>query len=112
MDFRKIVPLFLLGVALPTLAEIRTEIDARELKPSNMTVPTSVNSRLSFRACNSCDIETARLTPATTFSFNGEVMEFADFRDAMLVLRQRNKGYALVSIDTKSNTVHSLQVAD
>lgn len=112
MDFRKLIPLFLLGVALPSLAEIRTEIDARELKPSNMTVPTSVNSRLSFRACNSCDIETARLTPATTFSFNGEAMEFADFRDAMLVLRQRNKGYALVSIDTKSNTVHSLQVAD
>ena len=97
---------------MPAVADIRTEVDARELEPSNMTVPTTVNSRISFRACDACDIETVRLTANTRFTVNGEVMTFARFRDAMLVLRQRKKGYALLSVDTRSNTVNSLQVAD
>jgi len=112
MEFRKALLIISLCITLPAMADIRTEIDARELKPSNMTVPTSANSRLSFRDCDSCDVETVRLTPATVFTVNGEAMEFAVFRNAMLVLRQRGKGYALVSIDTKSNTVMRLQVTD
>lgn len=112
MDFRKVILIISLCVTLPALADIRTLTDARETEPVNMTVPTSANSRLSFRTCNACDLETARLTPATTFSVNGEVMEFADFREVLLVLRQRGDGYALISIDTETRTVQSLQVAD
>lgn len=112
MDFRKALIILSMCITLPALADIRTVVDARELRPSNMTVPTSTNSRLSFRACDACDIETARLTPATTFFMNGEAMEFADFRNAVLALRQRNDGYALLSINAETKTVLSLRVAD
>ena len=111
MDFRKGLLLVIsLCVALPAAAEIRTILDAREAKPSNMTVPTSVNSRVSFRSCDECDVSTARLTPATVFTVNGEVMEFAAFRQALLVVRRQGEGYALIQIDTQTNTVKSLQV--
>ena len=112
MDFRKGLIILSVCVALPAMAEIRTLTDARETSPSNMTVPTTSNSRLSFRACDECDLVTARLTPTTAYTVNGERMEFADFRKALLVMRSRGEGYALISIDTQSKTVTSLQVAD
>ena len=112
MDFRKGLIMLSVCVALPAMAEIRTLTDARETSPSNMTVPTTSNSRLSFRTCSECDLVTARLTPATSFTINGARMEFEDFRKAFLVLRARGNGYVLVSIDTESKTVKSLQVAD
>ena len=112
MDFRKGLIALSLCVSLPAMGEIRTLIDARETSPSNMTVPTSSNSRVSFRICDDCDLETARLTPDTAYTVNGERMEFADFRKALLVLRARSDGYALVSVDTDTNTIASLMVAD
>jgi len=112
MDFRKGLIILSVCIALPAMAEIRTLTDARETRPSNMTVPTTSNSRLSFRACTECDLVTARLTPTTAYHFNGENMEFAEFRKALLILRGRNEGYVLVSIDMESKTVTSLQVAD
>ena len=112
MDFRKGLIALALCVSLPAMGEIRTLIDARETKPSNMTVPTTPNSRVSFRTCDECDLETARLTPDTAYTVNGERMEFVDFRKALLALRSRNDGYALVSVDTDTKTVASLMVAD
>ena len=112
MDFRKLLVIFSVCVALPAMAEIRTLTDSRELRPSEMTVPTSVNSRVAFRSCEECDLETARLTPATAFSVNGNVVEFDDFRQAFIILRQRGNGYALLSIDTKNQTIVSIKVAD
>ena len=112
MDFRKIAIMLSVCVALPAMAEIRTLTDARETRPSNMTVPTTSNSRVSFRTCEECELMTARLTPDTAFSVNGERLAFADFRKAFLVLRSRSEGYVLVSIDTESKTITSLQVAD
>lgn len=112
MDFRKGLIALSLCISLPAMGEIRTLIDARETKPSNMTVPTTPNSRVSFRICDECDLETARLTPETVLIVNGERMEFVDFRKALLVLRARSDGYALVSVNTETKTVASLMVAD
>lgn len=112
MDFRKSILVAALCLAMPAYADIRTEIDARELQPSNMTVPSSNNSRISFRACDACDLETVRLTPATQYLLNGEVLKFSEFRSAFLTIRRRSNGYALLSIDARSKTVNKVEMTD
>ena len=100
----------------PALAkfEIVTLINAVETAPSNIILPSSINGMVSFRACDGdCDDEyqRARLTEATTFVVDGERVKFEDFRKAFAVIRGSDDGYALVSYDTKSKTVTSIDVA-
>ena len=100
----------------PALAnfEIVTLINAVETAPSNIVLPASVNGMVSFRACDSdCDddYQRARLTEGTTFAVNGEAVKFEDFRKAFASIRGSEDGYALVSYDTKSKTVTSIDVA-
>ena len=112
MDFRKGILILALSVALPAFAEIRTLIDSMEIRPSDMTVPTSLNSRVSYRTCLECKLDSARLTPETTFRVRGEQAKFADFRLELVTLRQRNRGYTLLSVDTRTGTILSIHLAD
>lgn len=112
MDFRKSILVAALCMSMPALGDIRTEVDAREVQPSNMTVPSSTNSRISYRVCDACDLETVRLTPATRFLINGELLEFSEFRNAFLTIRRRSNGYALLSIDARSKTVAQVEMTD
>ncbi len=93
-------------------AEIRTLVDAIETDPSFLNVPTSVNSRLSFKSCEDCEYVTARLTPTTVYSLNGTAMKLADFRQGFNNGRHSRDGYALILIDTETNTVRSIEVAN
>ena len=101
-----------LCISTSALADIRTLVNAVETDPLFLNVPTTFNSRLSFKPCEDCDYVSARLTPATTYSLDGAAMEFADFRRGFSSRGHRSDGYALVLIDTETNTVQSIEVAN
>ena len=114
MKIRKALIAVLLCLTLPAAAEIVTLIDAVETSTANLTLPTASNGHMSFKPCaEGCDGSIrVRLTAKTSYVLNGESMDFTDFRREFYKLRRRIKDYALVSYDTRKNTVTSLRVGE
>lgn len=117
MNFRKTVAILALAISglvgNEAPADVITMVDAVETITANINVPTSTNGRLMFKACSdTCDEDfiAARLTPETLFWFNGQRMNFAEFRANFFNLRRGSDTYALVSYDTNTKTVTSLNV--
>ncbi len=114
MKFRTGLLIALLGLGVPVVADIVTLIDAVETSTANLTVPTASNGNLSFKPCaDDCEeIIRVRLTPETSYVLNGVAMEFIDFRREFSKLRRGSEDYALVSYDTKKNTVTSVRIGE
>ena len=119
MKLRKWISLAIIGLVLgqPAIAafEIVTLVNAVETSPSNIILPSSTSGMVSFRPCDEeCDAveyRRARLTDATKFAVNGKAVKFEEFRKAFAAIRGTEDSYALVSYDTKSKTVTSIDVA-
>lgn len=93
--------------------ELVTLVEATELSPSNIIFPQSVNGMMTFRPCaDACDAdyERARLTGETQFTVNGRGVKFADFQKSFSIIKTNKDSYALVSVDTKTKTVVSIQI--
>ena len=104
------------GAALAAPAQLVTQIEAIELSPSGIILPGSVNGMVTFRICKATDADCdkefsrARLTPETRFIVGEKAVRFDDFRQDFANIRSRKNGYALVSVDKKSNTITSIQI--
>jgi hypothetical protein len=102
-----------LGNAMAQKHSLVTLVEATELSPSNIIFPQSVNGMMTFKPCaDDCDEEykRARLTANTTFSVNGRGVSFSDFGKDFAAIRVSKDGYALVSVDTQTNTIVSIHI--
>ena len=116
MKIRVLITTLLLATGQYAVAdyEIVTLVRAMELSPSNMILPGSTNGMMTYRPCSDeCDLEfeRARLTPETTFSIEGKAVKFVDFQQEYAVAKTTEDGYALLSVDTKTKTVTSIDIA-
>ena len=118
MNIRAWKALIIFGLALSQTAyadfKIVTLVNAVETSPSNIILPSSTNGMVSFRPCDDgCEkkYERVQLTEATSFVVDGKRVNFEDFRNAFAVIRGSEDSYALVSYDTKTKTVTSIDVA-
>lgn len=114
MIFRQIIALAFLSISMAATADIVTLMDAVETSTANLSVPTASNGNLSFKPCaDGCDeIIRVRLTAETSFVLNGVSMEFIDFRREFYKLQRGSEDYALVSYDTRTNTITSVRVGE
>ena len=82
MKITQLVSAIVLVVALavPAAAEFRTVSRAYELSLSDVTVPPTLNSRISFKKCSDCEIQAVRVTPETRYSVNGRNVRFERFK--------------------------------
>lgn len=116
MKIRKSLIILALAFCQPAIAdyELVTLIDAVEMSPANMIMPATVNGMMTYKPCaDECDIEyeRARLTENTTFTVQGQRVKFDDFTKILNSIKQRESSYALVSVETKSKTVTSIDIA-
>ena len=115
MNTHRLVVLVAAVAALqPAFAQIETLVNAVETAPSNITLPASNNGMMTFRPCaEECDKDSkrVRVTPGTKFVIDGATVKWEDFRKLFPTIRQSDDGYALVSYDTKNNTLVSLEVS-
>ncbi len=94
-------------------AQLVTLVEATELSPSNIIFPQSMTGMMTFRPCAEIcdkDYERARLTAATQFTVNGRGVKFDDFQRDFAIIKTAKDSYALLSIDTKTKTVVSIQL--
>ena len=116
MKIRKSLIILALAFCQPALAgyELVTLINAVETSPSNIIMPATVNGMMTYRPCaDECDIdyERARLTASTTFTVEGRQVKFDEFTKVFNNIKKRESSYALVSVETKSRTVTSIDIA-
>lgn len=101
-------------VGQPALAQIVTLIDAIEVSPENIILPATTNGMMTFLPCaDECDkdYKRVRLTAGTTFSVNGKAVKFDEFRREFAIIKRAETSYALVSYETGTNIVISIQLA-
>ena len=95
-------------------AELKTLVDAIELSPSNIILPSSVNGTVTFLPCaGECEKEhrRARLTPDTRFTVDGKSVKFDVFRQNLAILSSDDESYALISVDMESLTITSINIS-
>jgi len=96
-------------------AQIVTVINAVETAPANIILPGDTEGMMTFRPCDGdCDEDyiRVRLSANTKFSVNGKNKKFADFRRDLATIKRDARSYALVSYETETNTVTSIQIAN
>lgn len=116
MKIRKSLLILALAFCQPALAdyELVTLINAVETSPSNIIMPATVNGMMTYKPCaDKCDsdYERARLTADTTFTVEGKTVKFDEFTVVFNSIKKRESSYALVSVETKSRTVTSIDIA-
>jgi hypothetical protein len=112
MTYRLGLLLLALCFSLPSFGDLKTLVEAKETSTAFMNVPTTDNSRMTFKGCEDCEFISVRLTPATAYYVRGEAMTFANFRKSFNNLKRSTEDYALVTYDTESGTATSIRVAD
>jgi hypothetical protein len=112
MNFRLGFVLFTTCIGAAANADVRTLVRAVETSTAFMNVPTTDNSRLTFKPCDECEFIEVRLTPATQYFLGGEQLPFAEFRTKFMGLRRSKQDYALVTFNAESSTVTSVRVSD
>jgi hypothetical protein len=110
MTIRKTLIATLLLLGAPAFALI----DAVELSPDNIILPGTTNGTMTFKPCvGKCDQDhkRARLTADTRFVVEGRAVKFEEFRRNHAALRRSKDSYALVSYDTETNTVTTIEIS-
>jgi len=89
---------------------------AVETIPDSIILPTTANGMVSFKEWCSTEqcidkYKRARLTAETKFLLDGRALKFSEFRRGYAAMRTGNDSYALVSYETDTNTVTSIEVS-
>ena len=105
-----------MACCMPAFAdfELVTLVNAVETSPVNIILPATTNGMMTYRGCSAeCDkeYERARLTDNTSFTVNGKAVKFDDFRVVYTEIKYLENSYALVSVDMKTGTVMSINLA-
>ena len=114
MTVRALLIAAFLMIAQPAFSQIVTAIAAVEASPANLILPGGTDGMMTFRPCDGvCDEDyiRVRLSAGTKFTVNGKTVKFADFRREFATIKRSPKSYALVTYETKTNTVTSIEIA-
>ncbi len=114
MTVRAILIAALLMVAQPAFSQIVTAVAAVEASPANIILPGGTDGMITFRPCDGdCDEDyiRVRLSADTRFTVNGKAVKFAEFRREFATIKRDPRSYALVTYETQTNTVTSIQIA-
>lgn len=112
MTIRKLVILATLFLSQIAVAQMEVLINAVETAPSNINFPVAESGTFVFKPCaDECDKDYERLTlnSATQYRVSGNAVKFEEFRKRFALIGR--DGYALVSYDTKTRIVTSIDIS-
>ena len=102
----------LLSISLPAAADFTTIAEAYELALSDVTIPATPSSGISFKQCEDCDIQTVRVTPNTRYSVNGQDYPLKEFRRRVFNISNRSATFVSVVHHLESDVVLSVSVTE
>ena len=114
MTVRKLMIAAAILISTHATAQLVTVIEAVETSPTNIILPATTEGMVTFRPCaGECERPYKRvsLSAATRFTVNGRAVRFEDFRREFAIIKRAETSYALVSYETETNTLTSIQLA-
>ncbi len=114
MTVRTLMTALVLLAFQPAVAQLKTLMNAIETSPANIILPGNTNGMVTFRPCDDqCDEDYKRvsLNANTRFAVDGKAVKFDEFRREFATIKRAESSYALVSYNTETNTVISIQLA-
>jgi hypothetical protein len=114
MTVRTILFAAILTLSQFASAQLVTEINAVETSPANIILPGGTDGMMTFRPCDGeCDEDyiRVRLSADTKFSVDGKAVKYAEFRRKLVTIKRNDLSLALVTYETETNTVKSIQIA-
>ena len=110
MHIKKLLLASIICFSLPAAGDFTTIERAYEIALSDFTVPVTQNGSVMFRQCADCDTKIVRMTPATNFIVNGEVVELKEFRKSVFQIHDRARTTVIVMHHLQSDTITALSV--
>jgi len=110
MNIRKTLICSLLVLSFPAAAEFTTISRTYEVALSNVRVPATPNSGITFKLCADCDMVTVRVTPNTQYVVNGTSLPLKAFRKSVFQVRDRATTVVGVKHHLESDTIVSVSV--
>ena len=114
MTVRAILIALALIVSQAASAQIETVVHAVETSPANIILPGATDGMMTFRPCDSdCDDDyiRVRLSANTKFTVGGKAVKFTDFRREFATIKRKPKSYALVTYETGTKLLMSIDIA-
>jgi hypothetical protein len=110
MKLRHFLIAALLGFSLPAAADFTTIAEAYELTLSNVQIPATPSSGISFRTCDDCEMQLVRVTPNTQYNVNGETYPLKEFRKRVFNIKNRSDTFVGILHHLESDVVLSVSV--
>lgn len=108
--FQILVVALALFAATQAPAEFKTVARAYEVALSDFQAPQFPNDIVTFKACGTCDAQSVRVTPKTSYVINQHTTGFKDFVKALAAARDRERKTVIVMHHLESDTVSSLSI--
>ena len=100
----------LLGISLPAAADFTTIAEAYELALSDVRVPATPSSGISFKTCDDCEMQLVRVTPSTQYNFNGKPYTLKEFRKRVFNIQDRSETFVSIVHHLEADVVTSVSV--
>jgi hypothetical protein len=100
----------LLSISLPAADDFTTIAEAYELALSDVRVPATPSSGISFKVCDECEMQLVRVTPNTQYNFNGKTYTLKEFRKRVFNIQDRSETFVSIVHHLEADVVLSVSV--
>ena len=111
MNFKTSIAIALLFIGAQAVNAGTVISQAHELALANFQAPATENSVAAFRKCGNCKYKRVRVSSDTRYSVNDELVSLADFRKAILAVRDRSAPTVVVLHHLESDTIVSIDIS-
>lgn len=102
----------LMSLSLNASAENYIVSHAYEIAVSGMRLPASVSGSIAIKKCESCDVQTIRVTSDTRYVLNNRDVPLADFKRAVSNILDKQRNIATVIHHLRSDTIVAVRVVE
>jgi hypothetical protein len=110
MKIRTMIIATLAAISVQAAADLVTVSKAYEISLPDLRLPGSTSGTLSFKACDSCDYKTVRVTAATRYEANGRNLDLEAFRKELGGIRNPREETATVLHHLQSDTIEAIRI--
>ena len=100
----------MLLAAVPADAQNQITVQAHEVRLSTLRLPASSSGSVTFKACDTCEYTTRRVTADTRWELNKELVSLEEFRSALEAIADRGERYVTVAHDLRSDLITEVAI--
>ena len=110
MNIRLLIATVLVCLSFQASADFTVVSEAYEVSLRDIRLPGSASGTLAFKACESCDYATVRVTTTTQYEANNNILDLEAFRKEVDRIRNPRDVTATVLHHLESNTIQAIRI--